>query len=163
MIQRTVVLHKPDAVARGLIGRLTAALEDKGLVLVGCKMMRLDDALLADHYSHLSDKPFFPRLVSFMTQLPVVVQCWEGVDVVDVVRSIVGVTNGREAAPGSLRGLYSTSVQANLIHASDSPEGADAELRRFFEAGELFAYDHPLARFLNSDDERCFTHQEATC
>lgn len=153
MLERTVVLHKPDAVARGLVGQLTSVFEEKGLTLVGCKMLILDDAILTEHYSHLAERPFFPRLAAFMKQLPIVAQCWEGVDAVAVGRSIVGATNGRDAAPGTLRGRFSSSTQANLVHASDTSDGADDEMKRFFAENELFTYEHPLRPFLYSDDE----------
>jgi nucleoside-diphosphate kinase len=152
-MERTLLILKPDAVARGLVGEITARLEKKGLKLVGCKMAQLPSELLAQHYAHLADKPFYPRIAAFMQSLPVVLQCWEGVDAVTVVRDLVGVTNGRKAQPGTIRGDYSMSIQCNLIHASDGPDAAKAEVARFFEASELFAYQQPLQPFLYSGDE----------
>ncbi|MGW3993936.1 nucleoside-diphosphate kinase [Amycolatopsis sp. NPDC004772] len=153
-MERTLVLLKPDAYARGLLGQLTSEFEQKGLLLVGCKLMMLDDSLLQEHYAHLADRPFFPRIARFMSSLPVLVQCWEGVDAVEVVRRVVGPTNGREAASGTARGQYSVSVQCNLVHASDSAESAAAEVKRFFAEGEVLAVKHPLHDFIYAADEQ---------
>lgn len=152
-MERTLIILKPDAVARGLVGEVTSRIEKKGLKLVGCKMIKLDRTLLDDHYSHLKDKPFFPRIASFMSSLPVVIQCWEGVDAVAVVRNITGVTNGRDAAPGTIRGDLSMSVQCNLVHASDSADAASEEVKRFFQESELFSYQAPLESLLYAQDE----------
>ena len=152
-VETTCVIIKPDAIARMLIGRITSKFEDKGLVLVAVKMVLLADDVLAAHYAHLAEKPLFPGLREFMTRTPVVLQAWRGIEAVRVVREIVGVTNGRDASPGSIRGDLGMSSQTNLVHASDSAGAADAELRRFFEPDELFSYFHPLAPFLNSREE----------
>ncbi len=131
-MERTLVLIKPDALSRGLVGEITTRFERKGLLLVGCKMMTLDEAVLAEHYAHLVDKPFYPRIAEFMSGLPVVAQCWEGVDAVRVVREMTGVTNSREAAPGTIRGDLGIEIQENLVHGSDSAESAERELALFF-------------------------------
>jgi nucleoside-diphosphate kinase len=119
-------------------------------------MIVLTDELLHDHYAHLADQPFFPGIREFMQRTPVVAQAWRGIEAVDVVRSLVGVTNGRRADVGSLRGRLSMSIQTNLVHASDSPESATVELERFFAEGELFDYAHPLETYLNSATERAY-------
>ncbi|MFS8084830.1 MAG: nucleoside-diphosphate kinase, partial [Acidobacteriota bacterium] len=103
-METTLLIIKPDALARGLVGRVISRLEQKGLKLVACKMAQLERRALDEHYSHLAGKPFYERIASFMSSLPVVLQCWEGVDAVAVVRRIAGVTNGREADPGTIRG-----------------------------------------------------------
>src|SRR6476619_1967223 len=110
-MERTLVLLKPDAVQRGLLGEITGRFEKKGLKLVGMKMMRLDE-----HYSHLSHLPFFGDIKRFMMLAPVIATCWEGVDCVDTVRRICGVTKAREADPGTIRGDFGMSIQANLVH-----------------------------------------------
>ena len=152
-MERTLVLIKPDAVQRGLIGRLLARFEDKGLKVAGIKFMKLTDELLNEHYSHLADKPFFPGTKRFMTQTPVVAICIEGLDSVDTVRRLCGITKAREAAPGTIRGDWAMSVQANLVHASDSLETAKTEVARFFNTAELFEYDSALTSAIYSEDE----------
>src|SRR5689334_13477006 len=152
-MERTLVLIKPDAVQRGLVGRILARFEDKGLKIVGMKFMKLTDALLNEHYSHLVDKPFFPGIKRFMTLTPVVAVCVEGLDAVGTVRRLCGITKAREAAPGTIRGDWAMSVQANLVHASDSLETAKAEVARFFNDGEFFEYDSALTQTIYSEDE----------
>lgn len=147
MLQRTLVLLKPDAYARGLLGSLTAQFESRGLWIVGCKLVRFDEPLLKSHYAHLVDKDFFPGIADFMTSQPVMVQCWEGNSAVEIVRSLIGPTNGREAEPGTVRGNHSLSIQCNLIHASDSVASAEEEMARFFAPGELHEVTHPLAEY----------------
>jgi nucleoside-diphosphate kinase len=140
--------------ARGLVGEITTRLERKGLLLVGCKMMRLDDAVLAEHYAHLVDKPFYPRIAEFMAALPVVAQCWEGVDAVRVVRDMTGVTNSRDADPGTIRGDLGMSLQCNVVHTSESAEVAADEVGRFFASDELHRYEAPLLSVIYAADER---------
>ena len=153
-MERTLVLVKPDALARGLVGEITTRFERKGLLLVGCKMMRLDEAVLAEHYAHLVDKPFYPRIAEFMSGLPVVAQCWEGVDAVRVVREMTGVTNSRQAAPGTIRGDLGMSLQCNVVHTSENTDAAASELERFFTSGELYAYEPPSITVVYAADER---------
>jgi nucleoside-diphosphate kinase len=152
-MERTLVLIKPDAVQRGLVGRILTRFEDKGLKVAGMKFMELTDALLNEHYSHLADKPFFPGTKRFMTLTPVVAVCVEGLDAVDTVRRLCGITKAREAAPGTIRGDWAMSVQANLVHASDSLETAKTEVARFFGEGELFEYNSALTLTIYSEDE----------
>lgn len=153
-MERTLVLIKPDAVQRDLIGEVIQIFERKGLKLVGMKMMTLSDELLNEHYSHLVGRDFFGEIKTFMRSTPVVACCWEGVDVVNTVRQLCGITKAREAAPGTIRGDYAMSVQANLVHASDSLETAQVEVPRFFKSEELFDYEDTLQPFVYSSHER---------
>jgi nucleoside-diphosphate kinase len=153
-VERTLVLIKPDAVQRGLIGDILNRFERKGLKVVGLKLMELSDEILDDHYSHLSDKPFFPRIKSFMRSTPVIAICLEGFEVVDTVRTLCGITNSREAASGTIRGDLGMSIQCNLVHASDSIETAEVEVPRFFAADELTDYESVTDTVIYASDER---------
>ena len=153
-MERTLVLIKPDAVQRGLIGNILNRFERKGLKVVGLKLMELSDEILDDHYSHLSDKPFFPRIKSFMRSTPVIAICLEGFEVVDTVRTLCGITNSREAASGTIRGDLGMSIQCNLVHASDSIETAEVEVPRFFSADELTDYESVTDTVIYASDER---------
>ncbi len=153
-MERTLVLLKPDAVQRDLVGEIITRLERKGLKLVGLKMMHLSSELLDEHYSHLVGRPFFPEVKSFMQRTPVIAICLEGVDSVNTVRQLTGITKAREAAPGTIRGEFALSVQANLIHCSDSLETAAVEVPRFFKAAELFEYEDILEQYLYNSSER---------
>lgn len=153
MTEKTLVILKPGALQRGLIGEITRVFERKGLRLAGMKMTWLTDEILDEHYSHLSGKPFFQRVKDSMKATPVVVCCYEGVDAIQTVRTIVGPTNGRLALPGTIRGDYSISYQENVVHASDSPETAGAELNRFFKPEEIFDYKQATFDFLYACDE----------
>lgn len=152
-MEQTLVILKPSAVERCLIGEIISRIQNKGLIICGLKMMQLDEAILREHYSHLVDRPFFPSIVESMTASPVIVMCLKGVDAVSVFRQMTGVTNGRNAAPGTLRGDLCMSGQANIIHASDSVENAKIEIDRFFAPTEIFDYTPAYAKFLYSDDE----------
>jgi nucleoside-diphosphate kinase len=153
-MERTLVLIKPDAVQRDLIGEIITKFERKGLKLVGIKMMALSDELLDEHYSHLSGRDFFVEIKTFMRSTPVIACCWEGVDCVDTVRLLCGITKAREAAPGTIRGELAMSLQTNLVHASDSLETAGVEVPRFFKPEELFAYEDALNPFIYSSREK---------
>lgn len=153
MIERTLVILKPSALQRGLVGEVTHRFERKGLRLAGMKMMQLTDNLLDEHYAHLINKPFFQRVKDSMMAAPVIACCIEGVDAVQTVRTLAGPTNGRLAAPGTIRGDYSMSVQENIIHTSDSPENAAVELTRFFKPEEMFAYKQVAFDYLYATDE----------
>ena len=152
-MERTLVLIKPDGIQRGLIGHIISRFEEKGLKLIGIKFMKLDTQLLNEHYSHLADKPFFPGIRAFMQSTPVVAICLEGLDSVETVRRLCGITKSREAAPGTIRGDWAMSVQANLVHASDSIETAKAEVPRFFSDSELLEYDSATSPLIYSKDE----------
>lgn len=152
-MEKTLILLKPSCVSRGLIGEVTNRLERKGLVICGMKMIQLDEKVLREHYAHLVDKPFFPTLAQGMMATPVVAMCLKGVDAVEVVRTLTGVTNGRKAAPGTIRGDYSMSGSQNIIHASDSVENAEIEINRFFKPEEIFDYNPAAFNFIYSADE----------
>ena len=152
-LEKTLVILKPSAVQRGLIGEITTRFERKGLRLAGMKMMQLTDELLNEHYAHLSEKPFFQRVKNSMMASPVIVCCHEGVDAIQVVRSMTGATNGRVAIPGTIRGDFSVSSQENIVHTSDSPKTAIEEINRFFKPEELFEYKQVHMPYLYHTDE----------
>jgi nucleoside-diphosphate kinase len=137
-MQTTLVILKPDCIEQNLAGKVLARCAEKELKIVGIKMARLSDELLEEHYEHHKDKPFFPGLKEFMQRTPVIIVALQGETAVDTVRDLAGVTNPEEAAEGTLRKDFGTDVQENVLHASDSPETAEAELKRFFSEGELF-------------------------
>lgn len=152
-MEKTLVILKPSCVLRSLIGEVTSRFEKKGLRLAGMKMILLNDTILNEHYAHLKDKPFFQRVKDSMQVCPVIVQCWEGIDAAKVVRSLIGVTNGRMAATGTIRGDFSVSAQENIVHASDSAESAKVELKRFFKDDEIFDYKLSTLANLYAKDE----------
>ena len=152
-LEKTLVILKPSAVQRGLIGEITTRFERKGLRLAGMKMMQLTDELLNEHYAHLSEKPFFQRVKNSMMASPVIVCCYEGVDAIQVVRSMTGATNGRVAIPGTIRGDFTVSSQENIVHTSDSPKTAIEEINRFFKPEELFEYKQVHMPYLYHTDE----------
>lgn len=152
-MEQTLAILKPSAVERRLIGQIISRIENRGLFITGMKMMQLDEKILREHYAHLVDRPFFPSIVESMTASPVIVMCLKGVDVVSVFREMTGVTNGRKAAPGTLRGDFCMSGQANIVHASDSVENAKIEIERFFRPEEIFDYTPSNLQFFYGDDE----------
>ena len=135
--ERTLVIIKPDGVARGLVGEIITRFEKKGLSLAGLKAINVDKATAEKHYAEHSAKPFFPSLLSFITGGPVIVMCLEGTGAIAVVRGLIGPTSGQKAPGGTIRGDLAMSGQNNLIHASDSPEAAQRELALWFKQGEL--------------------------
>lgn len=152
-MQTTLVIIKPSGVQRGLCGNILSRFENKGLIIAGMKMIELNEPILREHYAHLVDRPFFPSLLRSMMASPVVVLAVKGVDAVQVVRNMTGVTNARNAAPGTIRGDYGMSGQENIIHASDSPENAAIEIARFFKAGEVFDYTPCTLSAIYAPDE----------
>ncbi|WP_287212102.1 nucleoside-diphosphate kinase [Muribaculum sp.] len=152
-MEQTLVIIKPVAVHRGLIGEVITRFERKGLFIIGMKMMQLDEQILREHYAHLTSKPFFPDLLKSMMATPVIVMCIEGKDAVEVVRLMTGATNGRKALPGTIRGDLSMSGQENVVHASDSIDNAKIELARFFKPGEILAYKPSDFQFYYAPDE----------
>ncbi len=152
-MQTTLVIIKPSGVQRGLAGEIISRFEKKGLIIAGMKMMQLDEAILREHYAHLVDRPFFPSLLRSMMSSPVIVMAVRGVDAVGVVRAMTGVTNSRNAAPGTIRGDFGMSGQENIVHASDSPENAAIEVARFFKEGEVFDYTPCTITSIYSPDE----------
>jgi nucleoside-diphosphate kinase len=153
-MERTLLIFKPDALNRALVGEILHRFERKGLKIVGMKMMYLSDDLLDEHYSHLKDKPFFPRIKKFMKSAPSILCVLEGNNVISVVRNLVGVTRGYEAASGTIRGDYSLSGQCNVVHASDSIVASDIEIARFFKDNELFNYEKVDLNFVYAEDEK---------
>ena len=139
-MQTTLILLKPDAVQRSLIGEVIARLEKKGLKINGLKMMQLDEAIINEHYDFLMDKPFFPMLRDYMTSCPVVALAVSGENAISVVRTVAGATNPQEANPGTIRGDFGLTIDANIMHASDSAETAKIELQRFFKGQDVFEY-----------------------
>jgi len=135
-VERTLVLLKPDAVQRGLIGKILTRFEEKGLHIVGAKMMRITPELATRHYADHEGKPFYDGLVGFMTSDPVVALVLEGPHAISVCRAMMGATFGFKADPGTIRGDFGISNQFNLVHGSDSPEAAEREIGLFFPGGE---------------------------
>lgn len=152
-MEKTLVLIKPGAIQRGLIGEVIRRFERKGLQLCGIKMMQLTDEILAEHYAHLVQRPYFKRIKDSMMVTPVIACCWKGLDAVRIVHDMAGKTNGREAAFGTIRGDFSISVQENIIHTSDSVENAAQELARFFREGEIMEFNQHGLNFLYANDE----------
>ena len=153
-MQISLVLVKPDALQRGLVGRIVQRFEDKGLKLRGLKMMELTDEVLEEWYSHHKDKPFFADLKKFMESSQVIAMLWEGIECISTVRKLSGVTTGREAEGGSIRGDFSMSSQHNIIHASDSEETAKRETELIFKKDEIFDYDKGEYLYVYSVEER---------
>ncbi len=152
--EKTLVLIKPDGVQRGLIGEVLGRFEKKGLKVIGMKMMSLSEAVLREHYAHIADKPFFPGVTRFMQSSPVVAICLEGLEVVQAVRILCGITKARSADAGSIRGDLAMSVACNVVHASDSVETAMKEVPRFFNADDLFDYSKSEYEHVYGEDER---------
>lgn len=134
-LETTLILFKPDALEKGLCGQVLARFEAAGLRPCGLKMLRFDEALLREHYAHIADKPFFPDVAAFMTRTPVVALALAGEDAVARVRELLGPTDSRKAAQGTIRGDFGVDMMVNVCHASDSPETAAAEVQRFFGGG----------------------------
>lgn len=153
-MEQTVVLVKPDALQRGLVGEIISRFERKGLKLAAIKMMELTDELLDEWYVHHKGKPFFAGLKSFMRSSPIVAMLWEGLEAVNAVRKLCGVTKGREAEAGSIRGDLAMSQQLNLVHASDSPEAARKEKDLIFKPEDIFDYRHGGHHLIYSAEER---------
>ncbi|MEP2310512.1 nucleoside-diphosphate kinase [Rhodopirellula bahusiensis] len=152
-MQRTLVLLKPDCVQRRLIGDVLSRFEAKGLHIVAMKLLQVTPELSKQHYAEHVEKPFYSSLEEFITSAPVVAIALEGLEVIRVVRDMPGATNGLQAAPGTLRGDYSSSRQMNLVHASDSEESAKRELDLYFNADEFCDYSLVLTPFMRADDE----------
>jgi nucleoside-diphosphate kinase len=153
-MERTLILIKPDALQRNLVGQIVERFERKGLKILGLKMMQVTDEMVKEHYSHHLEKPFFPTLKNFMQSYPVVALVLEGLEAVSAVRLITGATKGREADAGTIRGDFSMSQSNNIIHASDSAENAEIEIRRFFKEEELFEYQKMDFVSVYAEDER---------
>jgi nucleoside-diphosphate kinase len=153
MKERTLLLIKPDALQRGLLGSILSRFERKGFKVVGLKMLKMTKELAGEHYAHLVSKPFYPDLEKFVTEHPLVAAVVEGKEAVEVVRLIVGPTNASRAPAGTIRGDFSNSTSRNVIHASDSKEAAAKEIHRFFKPNELFDYRLNVESYLCVSDE----------
>ncbi|HTQ30673.1 MAG TPA: nucleoside-diphosphate kinase [Opitutaceae bacterium] len=138
-MQRTLIIFKPDCMQQRHVGNVLDRFEKAGFIIVGCKMIRLTPALLREHYAHVADKPFYPEIEAFMSSRPVIVMALQGENVVQKVRDLLGPTDSRKAAKGTIRGDFGTEMMKNVVHASDSVENAKVELARFFKPEEIFA------------------------
>lgn len=138
--ETTLILLKPDCVAQGLNGEVLKRFESEGFRIRGCKMIQLTDEVLKDHYSHIADKPFFPEVAGFMKSKPVIAIALGGDNVISHVRDLLGPTDSKAAPKGTIRGDFGQDKMTNVVHASDSPENAAIELKRFFNEGEIFRY-----------------------
>jgi nucleoside-diphosphate kinase len=153
-MERTLIIAKPDALQRGLVGEIIKRLEQKGLKLIGLKMLALDETILQAHYAEHLEKQFYAGLEKFMKSSPVVVMAWEGFECVTSVRILVGSTNPRTAEAGTIRGDFAIGTGRNLIHASDSKSSGEQETARFFSEQELFDYDKSEYTHVYEDFER---------
>jgi nucleoside-diphosphate kinase len=139
-METTLIILKPDAVQRGLMGRIIGRFEDKGLQIVGCKLMQISQDLAAKHYEAHQSKGFYPGLVKFMTSSPVLVMAVRGVGAIGICRKMMGATFGSKAEGGTIRGDFGASNSFNLIHGSDGPEAAEREISLFFRPEEVLSY-----------------------
>jgi nucleoside-diphosphate kinase len=151
--ERTLILIKPDAMERRLAGRLISRIEDKGLAIVGMKLLQVTPELSRRHYAEHVNKPFYPLVEKFITSGPVVAMVAEGPDAIAVVRGLMGPTNGRQAPPGTIRGDYGISRQMNLMHGSDGPDAAKREIEIYFTPSELFLAKQAITPWLAAPDE----------
>ena len=147
-MQTTLIILKPDAVQRNLMGRIIARFEDKGLQIVGAKMLKISEDLAARHYEAHKEKKFYPSLVKFMTSSPVLVLAIRGNNSIEVSRNMMGATFGSKAAGGTIRGDFGVSNSFNLIHGSDSPEAAKRELELFFNASEIYDFTRAVDQWV---------------
>ncbi|MCB1210429.1 MAG: nucleoside-diphosphate kinase [Verrucomicrobiales bacterium] len=138
--ETTLILLKPDCVSKGLNGEVLSRFEKEGFRVRGCKMIQLTDELLKEHYSHIADKPFFPSVAEFMKSKPVIAVALSGENIIAHVRDLLGPTDSTIAPKGTIRGDHGVDKMTNVVHASDSPEAAEVELKRFFKEGEIFTY-----------------------
>lgn len=153
MTERTLVLIKPDGVQRLLVGRILERYESRGLKLIGLKLVLVERALAERHYAIHSERPFFGSLVDFIVSAPLVAIALEGPDAIAIVRTINGATRPNQAAPGTVRGDFALETAQNLVHASDGPETAAAELAMWFDPGELHEYDRDIDRWVLAPEE----------
>lgn len=138
--ETTLILFKPDCVEKRHVGEVLKRYEYEGFAIRGIKMMSLSNELLQEHYAHVADKPFFPEIVAFMQKTPVIALALEGDNAIARIRDLLGPTNSQEAAAGTIRGDFGVDMMVNVCHASDSPENAAIEVKRFFGEGEVFSY-----------------------
>ena len=153
-MERTLVLLKPDCVQRRLMGKVLSRFEEKGLNVIGLKMLQVTPQLAKTHYAEHVQKPFYPGLEKFITASPIVAMVVEGLEVIRVVRDMLGATSGLKAAAGTIRGEYSSSRQMNLVHASDGPEAAAKEIALYFKPEEILPYEPTLIDWFKAGDEK---------
>jgi nucleoside-diphosphate kinase len=151
-LERTFIMVKPDGVQRRLVSRILGRFEDRGLKLVGLKLMKISKDLAEEHYGEHQGKPFFRGLIDFITSGPVVAMVWEGQDAVQTARSMMGKTNPLEASPGTLRGDYALFTGNNIVHGSDSIESAAREIRLFFDEKDVLDYTMDTDRWVYGDE-----------
>lgn len=147
-MEKSLVLIKPDALQRGLTGKILSRLERRGLKIIALKMIQVDKTLAQRHYAIHKEKPFFNDLVNFITASPIVAAIFEGKNAIEVVRQTMGKTNSAEASPGTIRGDFGIDIQQNLVHGSDSVENAAKEIEIFFNPGEILSYTRDLDRWI---------------
>ncbi|MCA9268202.1 MAG: nucleoside-diphosphate kinase [Planctomycetales bacterium] len=152
-MERTLVLLKPDCVQRRLMGAIIGRFEEKGLNIIAAKLMQVTPELSKQHYAEHVSKPFYPGLEAFITGAPVMAMVIEGLEAIRVVRDMLGATSGLKAAPGTIRGDYSSSRQMNLVHASDGPEASAREIALYFQPNEICVYEPTLTPWLKAGDE----------
>ena len=148
-MEKTFLMVKPDGVQRNLIGEIVSRFEKKGFQLAGAKLMQIPQELAEQHYGEHKERPFFGELVEFITSGPVVAMVWEGENVISTARLMMGATNPKESAPGTVRGDYAVTVGKNIIHGSDSPESAEREINLFFKQEELVSYEKQINNWVN--------------
>ncbi len=151
--ERTLILIKPDAIERRLAGRILSRFEDKGLSIIGMKLLRVTPEISRKHYAEHVNKPFYPLVEKFIGSGPVIAFVAEGPEAISVVRAMLGPTNGRQAPAGTIRGDFGLSRQMNLVHASDGPDAAKREIEIYFSADELVASKGAIAPWLCAPDE----------
>jgi nucleoside-diphosphate kinase len=151
LAERTLVLLKPDAVARSLAGEIIGRIEKRGLRLAAMKMIWMDEALARKHYAVHEGKPFFKGLIEYITALPVVAIVWEGPDAIAAVRQAMGVTDPANAAPGTIRGDLALNISNNLVHGSDSAESAAKEIALFFREDEMYTWSRPQEKYISGE------------
>lgn len=152
-MERTLILLKPDCVQRRLVGRILSRFEDKGLNIIALKMMRISPELSKKHYAEHVQKGWYPTLEAFITGGPIIAGIVEGLEVIRVVREMLGATSGLKAAAGTIRGDFSSSRQMNLVHASDGPEAAAREIALYFTPAEIVAHEPTITPWLRAGDE----------
>ena len=138
-MQRSLILLKPDCIQKAIVGQVISRFEGAGYSIIGSKLVQLDDTLLNEHYAHVADLPFFPEIAEFMSSCPVIALVLEGENVIQGVRDLIGPTDSTAAPKGTIRGDLGTDRMKNVVHASDSPDSALAEINRFFEADQIVA------------------------
>lgn len=148
-MEKTFLMVKPDGVQRNLIGEIVSRFEKKGFNLVGAKLMSISTELASEHYGEHKERPFFGELVDFITSGPVFAMIWEGENVIATARQMMGSTNPKDAAPGTIRGDYGVTVGKNVIHGSDSPESAVREISLFFNQNEVIEYEKLINQWVN--------------